>query len=281
MPSETPSFIPLEPNTPTHHDVAAKVWTRACGATFALPPRALAYNLRPPLDVTQVGQFAIVDGERVGLVMASVLHNGPDVMPDEYGWIDALVVAPEYQARGIGRALLQWAEDWLRGQGRTLARLGGGLRPFAPGVPLELNVEFFHRHGYAGRAENAIIQDFGLDLLAYQSPAFLRALNVECRPTSERDVDALGQFLAREFPGRWRYEFEQHLRDGARLGDYFVLYSERGLDACCQLTFEDSLRPVERYYPAPLPLSLPSNSTSRQWSFSALRYARLEWSACT
>jgi predicted N-acetyltransferase YhbS len=149
--------------------------------------------------------------------------------------------------------LLQWAEDWLCEHSRTIARLGGGLRPFAPGVPRALNVNFFRAHGYVPREENYIVQDFGNDLQAYASPLFLRTLNAVCRPAEKTDIDALRTFYAREFPGRWQYEFEQHLHDGARIQDYFILSSERGIDACCQVTLEDSLRPVERYYPSPLP----------------------------
>jgi len=241
------SDTPLDPHT------AAALWTRACGESFFLSPRALAYNLRAPRDVVQVGKFAVVNDERVGFVLASVLQNHADVAPRAMGWIDALVVAPEFQNRGIGSALLQWAEEWLRAQGRTLIRLGGGLRPFAPGIPLELHANFFRARGYVPRAENPIVHDFGNDLQNYESPKFLRALDVACRPAHADDIDALRKFFAREFAGRWLYEFEQHLRDGARISDYFILESERGIDSCCITTLEDSLRPIERFYPSPLP----------------------------
>jgi GNAT superfamily N-acetyltransferase len=240
-------------DAPAHAD-AAKVWTRACGETFALTPRALAYNTRPCFGAQQAGQFAHVNGARVGFVLASVLQNDPRAVSPEHGWIDALVVAPEFQKRGIGRALLQWAETWLRAQSCTRARLGGSLRPFAPGVPTELgSADFFRAHGYAARGENAETWDLGCDLREYVSPAFLRARDVTVRPARESDIAALHAFLEREFPGRWRYEFEQHVRDGARISDYMILLSERGIDACCLVTLEDSQRPVERFYPSPLP----------------------------
>lgn len=233
---------------------AADLWTRACGEPFALSARTLAYNTRPCLGAVQAGQFLQVNGERAGFVLVSVLQNDARAVLPQNGWIDALAVAPEFQKRGIGRALLQWAETWLRAQGCTSARLGGGLRPFVPGVPTELgNTGFFRACGYAGRQENAETWDLGLDLRDYVSPASLRAQNVTMRPAQASDAGALHAFLEREFPGRWRYEFEQHLRDGARIADYMILESERGIDACCIMTLEDSQRPVQRFYPAPLP----------------------------
>lgn len=250
-------LMAIEAENAEHWNATAELWTRACGKGFMLSPRALAYNLGVPMGAEQAGRFAVVDGERVGFVLASLLAgelNGhAAVAPRDLGWLDAIVVVQEFQRRGIGSALLEWAHEWLRGQGRTVSRLCGGLRPFAPGTALEWNADFFYAHGYAPRGENPIVQDFGHDLRDYVSPAFLRAADVECRPAAESDIDALREFYGREFPGRWEYEFEQHLRDGARVADYMVLYSERALDACCVMTFEDSLRPVERFYPAPLP----------------------------
>ncbi|MCB0022588.1 MAG: GNAT family N-acetyltransferase, partial [Caldilinea sp.] len=52
---------------------------------------------------------------------------------------------------------------------------------------------------------------------------------------------------------RWRYEAEAFLADGGRLSDYMLLWTERGVDGCCLLTFPDSMRPMERYYLYRLP----------------------------
>ncbi len=241
-------------DAPRVHADAAELWTRACGATFALSQKTLAYNTRPCSGAVQAGRFAVVNGQRVGFVLASVLQNDPRAVSPQDGWIDAIAVAPEFQKRGIGRALLKWAEQWLRAQGCTSARLGGSLRPFAPGVPSELgSADFFRAHEYAARDASAETWDLGLDLREYISPAFVRAENVTLQSADENDADALHAFLEREFPGRWRYELEQHLADGARISDYWILESERGIDACCIMTLEDSQRPIERFYPSPLP----------------------------
>ena len=56
-------------------------------------------------------------------------------------------------------------------------------------------------------------------------------------------------FLRREFPGRWRYEFEEFLLGDERLSDYMILWTEQGVDGFCLLTFEDSVRPLDRFFP--------------------------------
>ncbi len=43
------------------------------------------------------------------------------------------------------------------------------------------------------------------------------------------------------------------LKAGGRVEDYVLLWSERGVDGCLLVTFEDSLRPLDRFYPHRLP----------------------------
>lgn len=231
---------------------AAGVWTGACGAELGLSARAVAYNVWPTAGGRQAGLTARLEGQMVGFVLASTLKGQRETAPEELGWIDALAVRPEARLRGVGSGLLEWAEEWLAGQGCTRVRLGGSLRPFAPGVPLELgNAGFFWRRGYTGRGENDVVWDMALDLMDYDfEPP--RVEGVKTGPATRERLGELHTFLAREFPGRWRYELEQHRRDGGRPEDYWMLESERGIEACCLTTREDSARPVEHFYPAPL-----------------------------
>jgi GNAT superfamily N-acetyltransferase len=195
-----------------------------------------------------------MNGAPVGFVLTSVWHGPANrTLNPPAGWVDAVAVAPEAQRQGIGSALLKWAEASLRAQGCASARLGASLRWFAPGVPVELGDAFFRARGFQPREDAAKEWDMGRDLHDYISPASLRPLDVNCRPATYSDIEPLRDFFAREFPDRWRYEFEQHLRDGGDIADYMLLESSRRIDACCQMTLEESVRRAERFYPAPLP----------------------------
>lgn len=245
-------------NSELAHFIAA-LWNAACGSGLAVTSRLVELNLRSPRGVLQVGWFSRINGEPVGLILASAYRGDPTVTPPDIGWVDALAVSPTAQRRGIGSALLNKAEEWLRAQGCTQARLGGGLRYFVPGLPAELkNERFFSKRGYDNRAENSRVWDVGRDL-GGEKPGFFAKLRLGknpgflVRPARSDDADALRDFFTREFPGRWRYEFEQYLADGGDIGDYTILLTERGLDAFCQITFEDSLRPIEHFYMHALP----------------------------
>ena len=245
----------FEPSNPTHRSTAAAIWSAACSPDLAISPRFVEFNTRPSTGAVQLGQVAIQDDQIVGFILASAAPNAPEAARPDHGWIDAIAVAPDAQRQGIGSALLDWGEIWLHTQHVTSAHLGGSLRPFTPGLPDELhNENFFRARGYAGQHETwDVARDLGdYTLTLPQAPKPAGGLPTT-RPAQAEDESALREFFVREFPGRWRYEFEEHLREGGRLSDYTVLVSERGIDGFCFLTFEDSPRPLERFYMHRLP----------------------------
>lgn len=247
---------PFRFDDPADHATAAALWNAACGPDLAITPAAVRFNTQPTTGGTQAGRLARLGDQAVGFVLASAFPAGdPAVSPREMGWVDAIAVSPEFQRRGIGAALLAWAEGWLAGQGCTRFRLGGGLRPFAPGLPSALGSEtFFRKRGYDHRPAGQRDWDVARNLADYVSPPSVRqGLPVEVRPARPGDEDALLTFFQREFPGRWRFEFQEHLRAGGRIEDFMILVTEAGVEGFCQLTFEDSVRPLDRFFMHRLP----------------------------
>ena len=268
----------FETDNDAHHTAAAAIWNAACGLDLAIRPAAVRFNTLPTTGATQAGQVVSVDtegvhpkgtqsgsgGQAVGFVLASAFPEGdPAVSPRDMGWVDAIAVSPDYQRRGIGAALLAWAEGWLVEQGCTRFRLGGSLRPFAPGLPAALGTEgFFRSRGYADRPGGKHVWDVARSLREYAPPSrkssgmissVRQGLSSEVRPLRPGEEGAALAFFRREFPGRWRFEFQEFVAGGGRISDYLVLLTERGIDGFCQLTFEDSLRPMDRFFTHGLP----------------------------
>lgn len=243
-------FIPFHPST--HLSALVSIWNAACGDDLVINQRLAAYNTRPATGAILAGRVALANAQPIGFVLASALPNDPQTSPRDLGWIDALAVAPMHQRRGIGSELLAWAEAWLREQGCARARLGGGLRYFAPGYPSALdNLAFFQKRGYTPRANEPRVCDLARDLHDYVTTQ--RTNDATIRPANPDDANVILEFLWREFPGRWRFEFEEFLRARGRLADYLVLETARGIAGTARLTFEDSERPIEQYYPQRLP----------------------------
>lgn len=242
---------PVSAASPAHAAAIARIWSEACGDDLAISERAAAYNLRPVKGGRHGGRLAMRDGRPVGFVLTSVLKGDPEASSSEMGWIDAIAVSPSSQRQGIGEELIHWAEGWLIEQGSTRWMVGASIRTFAPGVPTTVGSQsFFLRRGYVSPPDYSRAWDVARSLSDYETPSTARReLSYEVRPASAVDAGPLLDFLKREFPGRWRYEFEEFLRGGERLSDYMILRTDQGVDGFCLLTFEDSVRPLDRFFP--------------------------------
>ncbi|MCB0060511.1 MAG: GNAT family N-acetyltransferase, partial [Caldilineaceae bacterium] len=247
-----PTYQAFQPSDPTQIDALAALWNSACPDDLHISSRFVRYNIGAITGGTQAGRCAVVNGEIVGAVLASALPDHSLVNPQATGWIDLIAVQPAQQRQGIGRALISWAERWLTDRKCRRIQVGGSQRPFVPGVPTALESDaFFDRLGY-GNAQR--VWDVAADLATYQPPATVREVPGAVRPAQPGDEAALHAFLAREFPGRWYFDFQEYCRMADyRLTDFMLLWTERGVDGFCRLTFEDSPRPIERYYPYTLP----------------------------
>jgi GNAT superfamily N-acetyltransferase len=251
-------ITPFDFDDPAQLAAATAIWNAACGADFAISERAMRYNTRQNAGGVAAGMLADVDGAPAGFVIASALPGAAGVTSPGHGWINAVAVDPRYQCRGAGRALLHWAEGWLREQGCTRAALGSSLRTFAPGLPVSLAANsgpFFAAHGYGGRAHSDRSWDLAHDLRGYASRYAQRTLTGAPRAAVARpgDEGALLDYLRREFPGRWRYEAEEHLAEGGAIEDFVLLWTGDEVNGSTQVTFEDSVRVLDRLFPQRLP----------------------------
>lgn len=256
---------PFDPRQLRHDEAVSAIWNQACDADMAVSTGFVVYNSQPATGSTQAGRLALANDAIAGFVLTSALPDDAETSPPEVGWIDALAVQPAFQRRGIGSALLRWAEGWLSEQGCTAVRLGGSLRPFAPGLPLELASEaFFQGRGYRPRSNEATVWDVVSDLAEYggdvrsiaRSTDFSRHAAVG-RPA---DQEALLAFLRREFPGRWRFEFEEFRRMGGRMSEYNLLWRQEAgrppyVDGFCRIRrrWRYGIEPLDRYFMQRLP----------------------------
>jgi GNAT superfamily N-acetyltransferase len=241
----TESLQDFDTTSAEHRDALVAIWNAACGPALSVTPRLFDYNMRPTAGVARAGCLAVRSGRPRGFVMASAAEDSA------WGWVDAIAVAPNARRQGIGGALLGWAERWLARRGCTGARLGGSPRPFAPGLPVELGTEpFFAARGYGRDRE---VWDVARDLRDYAPPATALVEGVRVEPVRAGQEDALLEFMRRSFPGRWAWKCEGYLREGGPASDYLALWADERIAGFCQVTFEDSPRPIDRFFMRGLP----------------------------
>ncbi len=161
---------------------------------------------------------AIVDGQVVGFVLV-ITRQTPlflQGLEPERAWITAFGVHPEYQRRGIGRALFDAVFGRLRGR-KTLEIAPYVPNYFVPGVDVAAyagTIRFLERLGFQ-TSERAI--SMGADLTGFQIPPELRALEqrreqtdgLTIRRVTSADLPDLMPFIARNFGWDWY----RHTRD--------------------------------------------------------------------
>ncbi|HPH97454.1 MAG TPA: GNAT family N-acetyltransferase [Anaerolineaceae bacterium] len=248
-------LINIDPLHPALHLTLARIWNAAVPPSLSVSDKFFKYNLEPALGEIQDYRLALADGIPAGFIQVSALPDTSWVSPPEMGWVNTIFVDPHFQHSGIGAALLQWGETWLKEQGCTRARLGGSLRPFAPGLPVDCNsVNFFLKQNYHFRQSGAdewdVARDLGDGLPISRKPL---PETGEIRPAHPEDQDLLSEFFTRVFHGRWQYEYEEFLRIGGRISDFLILLLDQKVEGFCWITLPDSKRPLDRYFLNDLP----------------------------
>lgn len=147
-------------------------------------------------------------------------------MDSSVGFISALGVDPACRGRGLGAALLDWAEGWLRQHHARTAVLGHDLQPFFCGVPQSLGARpFFERVGYTA---GGTVYDVTRDLAGYgRHPSALQTekrlgARLDLRPATPGDVKEVLDFLAESFPGRWQFELTTFFDRGGPASDVMI-----------------------------------------------------------
>ncbi|MCZ0938602.1 MAG: GNAT family N-acetyltransferase [Caldilineaceae bacterium] len=252
-----PRQIAFDAQNAEHVRWTVAVWNQAANSSIPLTERFLKYSFTEDAGVVRAGRIAFVQDRPAGFVLCSVHPGAPPAMRTEVtGWIEAIAVAPTYQRKGIGRRLLDWAQNWLDSQENPsasgLVKVGGGPRHFVPGVQAGSDAELFFLACGFDYEDEPFTWDVARSLSDYSRPV-LDHVPAAARPGQPgQEGDVLG-FLASEFPGRWHWQAERFLEEGGRISDFMLLWTEEGVQGSCRLTFEDSVNPIDRYFPYQLP----------------------------
>jgi GNAT superfamily N-acetyltransferase len=219
--------VTLLPYRPEMGRQVVALWNAAMGDTFPLREALFRQNTvdDPHFDPAGCWVAPAPDGEGLlGVCLAKVAREplGADGMMEDRGWVSALAVHPSAQRRGVGTALVQKAEAFLRARGRPRAVLGGDPAHFFPGVPVgAAAAAFFESRGYPLRGA---AYDLRRSLGDYRTPPRVAEVlaahpDIAVRPLRRGDEGALLAFLDAVFPGRWRYTLGRFLAGGGSPGD--------------------------------------------------------------
>ena len=238
----------LIPFTDSCYNAAIQIWNAAAHSDYPINERFLAYNFTPCTGEAMEGRLVIQNDEPAGFVLACAVKDG------SLGWISVIAVHPAAQRQGLGYALLNWAEGWLKEKGCKRVRVGGSLRPFVPGLPyaMSASLPFFEKHGYVSPVNQPYEYDIARSLKGYKA-IYPQPAHATLAPMQPGEESLLLEFLGREYPGRWEFEAKEFVKNGGRASDFLLLRVNGDVHGFCRLTLSDSERPIERFYPQRLP----------------------------
>jgi mycothiol synthase len=192
------------------------VWN---AALVADPINATTWRAKVLLDPNFDREGCLIaeaDGEARGFLLSLVRQVpffGQGSEP-ESAWITAFGVAPEWQGRGLGGALVDAALDRLRGLGRTSVTLSPYVpNYFTPGADLNAyarGVEFLTKRGFEvverPMSMRVELTGFNMPAAIATRAAALQEEGIEFRPATPADIVPVLEFIPRHFTWDWHRE---------------------------------------------------------------------------
>jgi len=192
------------------------VWNTAL---FADPISATTWRAKVLLDPNFDREgclVAEVDGDVRGFLL-SLVRRVPffgQGYESEQAWITAFGVAPGWEGRGLGTALLGAALDRLKDLGRTSVAISpyvpNYFTPGADAVAYQGGVEFLTKRGFevierpiSMRAE---LTGFRIPDEIQERSAALHGEGIEIRPATPADIVPVLDFIPRHFTWDWHRE---------------------------------------------------------------------------
>lgn len=186
----------------------ASLWNEQCPEKFRVDSDVLRLNTieSPVFDWGASSLEIDPDGKLLGYVLvkksAASLYAGPD---EDSAHLSAVV----FRDCLTGVDMLARTKRLLRARGVYRLVFGQDSRHFFPGCPDECHTlrDFLMVEGFDEGGEQF---DLTHDLADYEPPTGVELIPeqgpVAMRRATLRDVAAVDEFLARSFPGRWRYD---------------------------------------------------------------------------
>lgn len=210
------------------------LWQEVLGATYPVSRRVLWPRIAGRNTLEAGDAWVVLNGEQLaGFGVAEI--DRAVLVPPTRPCVQALIVHPDFQRRGIGTELLKRIEQRASSLGYKEIAPGAGPWRFWTGVPNDLPGAraFFTRHGYVRNNETVdlygSLENYSPDP---QAAALLKSLGITAGPVTDTNFGSVYAFMCREAPG-WRGSMMMMMEAGDK-DNVLVLYRGTEEIACIQ-----------------------------------------------
>jgi len=241
--------VQIVPFEPWMTDQVIELWNRCIGEHYPMTERLFRQNVLGDPFAQKEGNLVALEGDRViGWVLARYLSDVPKELESFKGRasIGAFCVDPDFRNRGIGTALYEAAENFLRSHAPSFITVVHYPYHLTPGVPAEAAdlKSFLERQGFSNWS---MTYDLRRQLHDYQIPTEVERLlkernpQVEIRPAREGEQQAIVDFVKREFPGGWCYDTKRFFDKGGDPSDIVIVVERDEIIGFCHTFTPESI----------------------------------------
>lgn len=229
------------------------LWNREIGHDFPMRKELFQQNSFDDCNVFIEGSLIAVNEENrvVGYVVAKRWQDEIDVgIGKGMGWIQVLLVAQDYRKKGIGKKLLEHAENKLKESGVNHIWLGKDTYHYFPGIPVQFMTvrNWFEKHGYLQGSKEFDL-DCHFERITNETPS---KEGVEHSLLKIEEKNEFLSFLNRCFPGRWEYEAIKYFESGGQGREFVILKKLNQIIGFCRINDSKSPMIAQNVYWSPL-----------------------------
>lgn len=228
----------LQSLTKQYENEILTLW-QACLPDFQLTARLLEQNVWQSPYVLQEGSaLKLQDGQVVGVVIAKVWQDTHGVeLNKAHGWIQMLLVHPEYRQQKIATELYEYAEQALVKNGVTKIQIGGDLGHLLCGIPLKekAGLAFAEKMGF-----QQLVESVDFTRVVTEPLTLPQKEQAQFAVLKEDEQEQFLEFISEAFPGRWTFEAHDYFAQGGTGRDYVVVKWADKIVGFCRINDEQS-----------------------------------------
>jgi len=217
----------------------AELWNRNFPKTQHVSNSMLMHRIVNDSDLFVPGTFVCIKGGKIIGFIATKISNNSLPEYQRTAWLSTLLVDEPYRHNGLGSFMYNRAETEIKSMGIKTLIVAGEMKSFFSGIPepSQESKMFFSKLGFELNDINHY--DLTADISTIDFDNFSVKINhteeFVTRPMTTRDIPEMERFFDKEFPGRWKFEIMQDVKNGVNFNHVLLLCRGKVVCGFCKV----------------------------------------------
>ncbi|MGD9605072.1 MAG: GNAT family N-acetyltransferase [Bacilli bacterium] len=200
---------------------ALELWNREMGKIFPITKKIFFQNISHCPDLNKsASSFAFDETGLVGFLFAKEFNNEAIKKYQNMGFVSLFYISKKHRNQGIGSKLLEMCEQVFIQRQKTEIVIGRDYHNFFPGVPNDFDnltgPWLEKRHYNYARTTHDLVNWLPAKNYPITNKQYIY------RYANTNDYNAMLDFFDRNFPGRWKYEYQEFIEKTPDEQSYYI-----------------------------------------------------------